>query len=295
MRRLTIILAVVLVAASNVAAKDWRGLLPMHSTRADVINLLGPAPSPFAEGRLVYSFDDADVWFMFADKTYLATGDCDAAVAEGTLLAISVKPKKEMSLTSLNLDESNLRRFNPADVNTDLVGLVDEQQGIVVRVATKFVEEVVYVPWPGDRPRCSKFFSNLEEFVKIIPRIACGLAFDEYGDVRFSDEKARLDNFAIQLQNDPDSTGYIMVYAGQKSVVAEAQLRGNRARDYLINVRKIAPDRVKAIDGGYRADLTVHLYIVPAGATPPEPFPMLDPKDVQIIYEKKHRPRSRND
>ncbi|MGA9994047.1 MAG: hypothetical protein WBP93_01475, partial [Pyrinomonadaceae bacterium] len=33
--------------------------------------------------------------------------------------------------------------------------------------------------------------------------------FDEYPDVNFNDEKARLDNFAIQLQGEPGAVGYI--------------------------------------------------------------------------------------
>ena len=31
------------------------------------------------------------------------------------------------------------------------------------------------------------------------------MKFDEYGNIRFNDEKARLDNYAIQLQNEPGS------------------------------------------------------------------------------------------
>ncbi len=31
--------------------------------------------------------------------------------------------------------------------------------------------------------------------------------FDEYGNIKFNDEKARLDNYAIQLQNQPGVSG----------------------------------------------------------------------------------------
>jgi hypothetical protein len=79
--------------------------------------------------------------------------------------------------------------------------------------------------------------------------------FDSYGALRHSDEKARLDNFAIQLMKSDEMVGYILVYAGRKAT--EAQLRANRARDYLINVRKIDPQRVKAIDAGHREDFQV--------------------------------------
>jgi hypothetical protein len=92
--------------------------------------------------------------------------------------------------------------------------------------------------------------------------------FDEYGNIRFNDEKARLDNYAIQLQNDPTSTGTIIVYG---SCEGEAQSRGDRAKDYLVNTRGIEAGRITVVDGGCRADLTVQLWIVPQGATAPAP------------------------
>lgn len=90
--------------------------------------------------------------------------------------------------------------------------------------------------------------------------------FDEYGNIRFNDEKARLDNYAIQLQNSPGSTGTIIVYG---SCAGEAQQRGDRAKDYLVNTRGIEAGRITVVDGGCRADLTVQLWVVPQGATAP--------------------------
>ena len=54
---------------------------------------------------------------------------------------------------------------------------------------------------------------------------ACDWPFDEYGDIRFEDEKARLDNFAIQLSNYEAATGYIFAYAGKKTYESEAAER----------------------------------------------------------------------
>ena len=90
--------------------------------------------------------------------------------------------------------------------------------------------------------------------------------FDEYGNIRFNDEKARLDNYAIQLQNEPGSTGTIIVYG---SCEGEAQQRGDRAKDYLVNTRGIEASRITVVDGGCRADMAVQLWVVPSGATAP--------------------------
>ncbi len=90
--------------------------------------------------------------------------------------------------------------------------------------------------------------------------------FDEYGDIRFNDEKARLDNYAIQLQNEPGSQGYIIAYG---NCAGAAQARADRAKDYLVNTRGIDAGRLVTIDGGCRSDLTVELWVVPTGATAP--------------------------
>ena len=92
--------------------------------------------------------------------------------------------------------------------------------------------------------------------------------FDEYGNIRFNDEKARLDNFAIQLQNEPTAQGYIIGYG---SCDAEGQTRANRAKDYLVNTRGIDAGRIVVVDGGCMPELKVELWIVPQGATPPTP------------------------
>ncbi|MDT5159221.1 MAG: hypothetical protein QOH51_3578, partial [Acidobacteriota bacterium] len=47
------------------------------------------------------------------------------------------------------------------------------------------------------------------------PLIKTPRKIDEYGNIRFNDEKARLDNYAIELQNDPTSQGYLICYGGR--------------------------------------------------------------------------------
>jgi hypothetical protein len=116
----------------------------------------------------------------------------------------------------------------------------------------------------GADPSCTGTTASCSTSVK--PPPAQPQKFDEYGNIKFNDEKARLDNFAIQLQNNPGSTATIIVYG---SCAGEAQTRGDRAKDYLVNTRGIDAGRITVIDGGCRSDLTVQLWIVPAGATAP--------------------------
>src|SRR5260370_19966247 len=76
-----------------------------------------------------------------------------------------------------------------------------------------------------------------------IPVIIKPRKFDEYYDIARNDEKARLDNYAIQLQSEPGSQGYIFVYPSRKARANEAQARAKRISDYLVNSRGIDASR----------------------------------------------------
>src|ERR1044071_2282262 len=76
---------------------------------------------------------------------------------------------------------------------------------------------------------------------------------DKYGHLRWQDETARLDNFAIALLNDANYTGYIYIQVGQHSCENEAIAHALKARNYLMNVRHLSWDRVAFRDLGYGA------------------------------------------
>jgi len=95
--------------------------------------------------------------------------------------------------------------------------------------------------------------------------------FDEFPDISRNDEKARLDNFTIELQNDPGSMGYVIVYPGRTSKRAEVQDHFGRVIEYLVHSRGIDQSRIRTIEGPKRDQLHVELWLTPQGATPPNP------------------------
>jgi hypothetical protein len=82
--------------------------------------------------------------------------------------------------------------------------------------------------------------------------------WDEFGNISFSDEQARLDNYAINLQNDKTAIGYIRVFA---PTPGEALVRANRAKKYLVETRDLDPDAIEVVAGDLRDELTVQLFI----------------------------------
>lgn len=95
--------------------------------------------------------------------------------------------------------------------------------------------------------------------------------FDEYYDIARNDEKARLDNYAIQLQQEPGSQGYVLVYPARKATSTQAQARAQRIVDYLVNTRGLDTSRVVVTMGPAREDWMFELWVVPEGAPPPQP------------------------
>ncbi|HYJ45579.1 MAG TPA: hypothetical protein VEV81_03125 [Pyrinomonadaceae bacterium] len=102
-----------------------------------------------------------------------------------------------------------------------------------------------------------------------IPRKISSTQTDFYPPLKRDDEKARLDNFAIQLMNDPSAKGYIIVYGAPRTNSAEKQKRIKFAVDYLVATRGIDSSRLVPLEGGTRDQVTTELWIVPLGADPP--------------------------
>ncbi len=75
----------------------------------------------------------------------------------------------------------------------------------------------------------------------------------------------RLDNFLITLQNDPNSTGYVINYGSKREVSRREKLFRTHFRD-----RNFQTDRIVFVNGGIEKRIRTRLWIVPAGADPSE-------------------------
>jgi len=117
------------------------------------------------------------------------------------------------------------------------------------------------------------------------PRENPAREFDTCCNCTFDDQKARLDNLAVELQNDPSTTGYIIAYAGRGSRAGEANRLGARSLEYLTSQRGIDKSRIVVLNGGYREQNCVELWIVPRGATPPQPRPTVQAGDIKPVRD----------
>jgi hypothetical protein len=128
----------------------------------------------------------------------------------------------------------------------------------------------------GLSPDCSKEASHAT-VVGVTP-----YEFDEYGDIRIGDEKARLDHLAIHLEKEPRLQAYLISYGGRQGRRNEGPLRAARAKNYLVNTRGIEGGRIVTIDGGYREGLTLELWLSPRSGEVPVPTPTVDERYVRF-------------
>lgn len=122
--------------------------------------------------------------------------------------------------------------------------------------------------------------------------------FEEFGNIQCGDLRTRLDLFLIELQNNPQSKGFVIVYDGkhysydysrggnpkikyQLPVFGEATLLTQQMLNHF-KYRNFPSDRYLFISGGYRENYTVELWVVPTGAEPPKPTPTAN----EIKYRK---------
>ena len=110
---------------------------------------------------------------------------------------------------------------------------------------------------------CPKVQSATAELArKIEPELV-----DTYGKLKDDDVKARIDGYYTQLNNDPSSHGYIIIYG------TPAQIKAARAQIMkAITFRKYDPSRLTIVEGPPQgADVVIKLWRVPAGADNPTP------------------------
>lgn len=100
--------------------------------------------------------------------------------------------------------------------------------------------------------------------------------FGEYNP-NSTNAKQLLDKFSTVVKSTDDTKVYILAYGGSSRKHSEAEMAGDRARNYLIGVG-VAVWRIEFVDGGFREEPAVELWLTPPGATPPTPEPTIPDK-----------------
>jgi hypothetical protein len=130
-------------------------------------------------------------------------------------------------------------------------------------------------------PACAQVAQAISNIAPIKKVVIVAREFDECNKCSFDDQKARLDNLAVELQNDPTTRAYIIAYGGRMSPVGQVEKLMNRARDYMVTQRGIDASRLSIVNGGYREEDSVELWLVPSGAAAPQATPTVQAGEIK--------------
>ena len=237
--------------------QGWRGIVPLHSTCEDAKRVLNITK---CEAQTV-ELDDVTVFVNFS------AGACQPEwnVRVGTVLTLDIRPKKNLTLADLRIDEARYsKRIDPRVPNT--VHFNSEEDGVsIATFEDGRIRHLFYGPSSKDK--------HLRCYPGTTPstgdRETGSSKFEQYGFLSFRNEVIYLNQFATTLAGWPGARGYIIIYPGRKNTLGQAQQRAVRAKSYLLSKRGINPDRIVTVIGGCRGEATVDLWITVKNGVPP--------------------------
>ena len=111
---------------------------------------------------------------------------------------------------------------------------------------------------------------------------------DDGSGLSFEEDKPRIDLFAEQIKKNNSAIAYIIAYGGLVSYRNEAAIRLRCIRNHLVTAHRIPRSRLKLIDGGYRPEVSVRLYLVNPEDPKPTPYPIVNRQAVRMTKTPKY-------
>jgi hypothetical protein len=140
----------VIAAAPLSYAKEWRGVVPLHSIRADVERLLGQPAEKDNELMSVYKLEREVVVVQYAAGPPCGTDGFHVwQVPRGTVLSIRVAPRTQLRFADLQLDVSKYKVTDGGHV-PGYSYYTDETEGIQYEVTQGLVMSTTYFPAAKD-------------------------------------------------------------------------------------------------------------------------------------------------
>jgi hypothetical protein len=246
---------VAFLAAHLAYGKEWRGITPLRSTRADVVRILGQSKGP---GDL-YNLANETVLITYSNGMCREGGVWN--VPRDTVVRITISPKKPVAIRELNLDLKEYERIT----DKHLPGIIyynNAKEGVHIQTLEDKVTSIHYLPSSDNNVlRCGG--STVSPPVTKNGQILDShLLFDSYGELPFSKEKQHLDLFGAMLKRVVGARGYIVVYVRDAITIRSALRRANRAKTYLRQHYQIKANSIEIIKGAAREDFVMELYLV---------------------------------
>jgi len=128
------------------SAKDWRGIVPLRSTRSDVERLLG---KPNELGR--YQFPSEKARITYSTGGCDRKQNCECWASEGTVLSIYVVPEHTIRFSQLSISKSRYQRLQSRH-DLPSATYTNEIEGVryMVNQRLDLVENIEFLPAAKD-------------------------------------------------------------------------------------------------------------------------------------------------
>lgn len=144
----------VIAAAGLSNGKEWHGIVPLHSTRADVERLLGPSKQSVKEYVSTHETEREVVLIEYSTGDPCSGGVNQWQVPRGTVLSIRVAPRTQLRFADLQLDMSNYKVTDGGHV-PNYTYYTNDKEGIQMEVTQDLVTSISYFPSDKDKElRC---------------------------------------------------------------------------------------------------------------------------------------------
>lgn len=163
--KLPFCLFMAIVFAPDVVAKEWRGIVPLHSTRADVVRLFGCDPGTGCKLRV----GNEEAYFVFSDST-----ECAKDLPPNTVMLIEVQLIKPSKLSALRIDKNHFRTFDPSTPpGIGYKGYIDEKEGLIIKTYKEKVLQLDYIAAGNEVALCPDYYENPEAFIQVFIEHCC--------------------------------------------------------------------------------------------------------------------------
>lgn len=243
-----------LAAAIFPPAKEWRSIVPLRSTRADVERLLGQPTKP---GSSTYDLGSESAIIVFASGA--PCGDNSPSswqVPRDTVISVTVYSETKPPFSVLKIDRSKYKRVDDGHL-PDVLYYINEEEGAKIEVVQGSVAGITCFPAAKDSHlRCPDNRQKPPELFSSGELTAAG--------------KRLLDSFMQRLEQELDITGWVRINLEGKRA-EEAEMLVDSVCRYLKKNYPTMFERVTITEDS-RLSRDIELYIMQSDGDP-IPFP----------------------
>lgn len=168
MRRLgkvSLSVGALIVAAQSISAAEWRGIVPLHSSRADIVRLFNVCGDN--KKRCFFSLEDQNVQIVFSGWQGVF-GGCPRSVPKDTVLLVRVRLTKQMAMKTQRINLRTFKAFDPSyPSGIGYRAYIDEKSGLLIKSYKGRVVEFDYIASQEDQAFCPRFYENPRDFVAV--------------------------------------------------------------------------------------------------------------------------------